>query len=185
MEKFSPKKIINFSPFLLPLVLAACQAPIVDAYPILTQKCKDGNVTIVNGVPIAGTSFILANGEHVAVGKDGLGTRNLVTSKGNGNLTITTSNSRLSSSNPPPVILDDGRIKVKNTKLRWNTWDTPQKDILAISHFRLGDHTMIGVAMNCMNPALLPPIGKKTLGLSPSKKGSKPAIGSFKGFGHR
>lgn len=172
MVEFFPNKIIKYSPLLLPLLLGACQATLIDAYPILAQKCEADDVAIVDGVPVAGVSFILSNGERVMVGKNGLGGRNLVTIKGNGGLTITTSNS-----NSPPVILDDGRIEVKNITLRR---DTPN-DILAISHHSLGDYTMIGVAMNCKDPASLPPLGRNRQGFSPSKR-SKESPFAFNGL---
>lgn len=141
MEKLSPIDIIKFSPLLFPLLLGACQAPLVDAYPILDQKCKADNVTIVNGVPVASVTYILDNGQRVAVGKGSFGRHNIVTSKGNGDFTIKPANSALL-----PLFQDNGRFVVKNIRYEWGARRT---DKLEISHSRLGHHTKFDVTIDC------------------------------------
>jgi len=169
MKEFSPTKIIAPFSLLALTVLGGCQAALVDAYPILVQKCEADDVIIVNGVPVASATFILDNGQRVAVGGAPLLDHNIVTGEGNGDLSIQHARSKT-----PAILSHDGRFIVENIKPGLN-------DILAISASPLGDHTEIIVTMDCMDSRLRPPIVRKRRGFSPSKK-SKESPSAYNGL---
>lgn len=118
------------------------------------------------GVPVAEAEFLLPKGSELNVS----GTK--VSSGGNGEFAV--------ESSFPVVQLPDGRMVFEFDR---EIWEANQK--VAVTAENDEGKTRVTLTTNCKDVSKVPPDVRSNGGFSPSKRGTGPALGSYKGFGHR